>query len=186
MRGDQHVPARLHRRRDRFVPDRHHARDRVLQALGERQLFARHLRIARVVVRRAAVGRIERGRRRVVAAAPDQHLLVAVFFGRFSLVQARQRAVVALVQTPRMNDRDVHQVHLVLHVPQRADRALQHGRVRDVERVARFLQQHARLLRFTDTLFGQVDIDPAGESVFLVPRRFAVADENEFVHGAGR
>ena len=33
-------------------------------------------------------------------------------------------------------------------------------------------------LRLAVALFGQVDVDPAGESVFLVPRGFAVADEH--------
>ncbi len=48
----------------------------------------------------AFIIRGQRRRRDVVAAAPDLHLRIAVLFGRLDLVEALQRAVVALVQAP--------------------------------------------------------------------------------------
>jgi hypothetical protein len=54
--------------------------------------------VAAVAALAAGVGRFQRRWRRVVAAAPDQHLLVAVLFGHVGLVQALQAAVVAFVQ----------------------------------------------------------------------------------------
>ena len=41
------------------------------------------------------------------------------------------------------------------------------------------LELAAGLARFRDALFGQVDIAPAGEQVFLVPFAFAVTHEDE-------
>jgi hypothetical protein len=89
---------------------------------------------------------------------------------------------VALVQAPFVAGRDPHQIHFVLHVPQRADRALEHRGVGQVEREAGFTQQFAALAGLGDACVGQVDVDPAGEAVLQIPRRFAVADEDELVH----
>jgi hypothetical protein len=77
-----------------------------------------------------------------------------------------------------MDNGQIHFVHLVLHVPERADRALEHRRVGNIKAEAGFLQQQAGLLGFKVALFCQVDVDPACESVLLVPRGFAVADEH--------
>ena len=44
VRGDQHALAGADRRRERAVPERQHARDRVLQAFGERHLRRRRAR----------------------------------------------------------------------------------------------------------------------------------------------
>src|SRR3546814_9014039 len=51
-------------------------RDRVLEALGERDGFRRQHGIAAVCARPAFVVRLERGRRHVEAAAPDEDLLL--------------------------------------------------------------------------------------------------------------
>ena len=42
-------------------------------------------------------------------------------------------------------------------------------------------QQLSGGLGFGQALFGQTDIGPAGEAVFLVPDGFAVAKEDEFL-----
>src|SRR5512133_1004204 len=88
----------------------------------------------------------------------------------------------ALVETPRAVDRDPHQVHLVEHRPEGPDGALEDRRVGYVEGVALLLQDLAAFLGFLATLLGEIDVRPAGEAVLLVPRAFAVADENEFRH----
>ena len=82
-----------------------------------------------------------------------------------------------------MLDRQPHQVHFVERQPQRADRALQHRSVGQVEAESGFAQQLAGLARFRFALGGQVDVGPAGEAVVEVPGGFAVAHENNFVHG---
>lgn len=51
----------------------------------------------------------------------------------FCLVQARQCAVVALVQTVVADDGHPHLVCGLQRQPQRLDRALEHGRIREVE-----------------------------------------------------
>src|SRR6185503_1578987 len=125
-----------------------------------------------------------KGRRRnVVAPAPDLHLRFAMLRRGLGLIQALQRAVMAFVEPPRAMDRNSEEVHLVKCDPQRADGALQHRRMRDVE--LEFFGGHhpAGLARFLAALVAQVDVGPPGKSVFTVPRAFAVAKENESEHG---
>jgi hypothetical protein len=40
--------------------------------------------------------------------------------------------------------------------------------------------------RFGSALFGHADIPPAGETVFKVPLRLAVADQDQAGHGVSR
>ncbi|KAG1249599.1 hypothetical protein G6F65_019075 [Rhizopus arrhizus] len=121
-----------------------------------------------------------------VGAAPDQHLLVAVLGGGFSLVQALQGAVVALVQAPVHAHRGVHGVHGVQRDPQGTDGALEQRRIGQIEGVTLFLQQFAGLAGLFAAGFGQVDVRPAGEAVFQIPLAFAVAHQNKFMHGLAR
>src|SRR6478736_6283754 len=74
-----------------------------------------------------------RRRRDVVAAAPDEHLLLAELGRRLGLVEALQRAVVPLVQAPVLLDRQPQPVHLFQREVERADGALQQGGEAEVE-----------------------------------------------------
>ena len=58
----------------------------------------------------------------------------------------------------------------------------EHRGVGEVEDEALFLEQVAGALRLGSALLGQVDVGPAGEAIFLVPRALAVAEKNDFVH----
>ena len=80
-------------------------------------------------------------------------------------------------------DRNPHEVHRVEHDPERADGALQHRRVRDVEDESLFLEHAGSALRLGDALFGQIDVGPSGKAVFLVPGALAVPQKNELWHG---
>src|SRR5439155_1420067 len=80
-------------------------------------------------------------------------------------------------------DRQPHLIQAVERDPQRPNRALQHRRERDVERVAAFFQQAARVARLLAPLVGQVDVGPAREPVLLVPGAFTVPKQNECMHG---
>ena len=92
------------------------------------------LRVARVVARRRAHRlRSSAGGRRVVAAAPDQHLRFAELRRGLGLVEALQRAVVALVQAPVLLHRQPQAVHFLERDVERADRALEHRGIGDVE-----------------------------------------------------
>ena len=183
VRGDDQALAAPDRRRHGVVPARHHARDGVLQAFGQRHLRRRELGVAQVAAFAARIVGVEQRRRHVVAAAPDQHLLVAVLLGHVGLVQALQRAVVALVQAPVVLHRQPGAVHHIERMPQRPDGALQHRGHGEVELVAGLLEQAPRLARLRHAGVGQRHIGPAGEAVLEVPGRFAVADEDELVHG---
>ena len=45
------------------------------------------------------------------------------------------------------------------------------------------LSRRAGLARLLEALFRQVHVGPAGEAVLLVPDAFAVAQQDELVHG---
>ncbi len=76
--------------RDDLVPERQEARHGVLQALRERQVLFRQVCVAPVVAGEALVIGSERGRRDVVAAAPDLHLVLAELGRRLGLVEPLQ------------------------------------------------------------------------------------------------
>src|SRR6478609_10706586 len=118
--------------------------------------------------------------RYVVAATPDLHLRLAMLLDGLRLVQALQRAVVALVQPPALLHRQPHAVHLVEGDPQGADGALQQRGVGVIETDARGLQFTAGLAGFLPALVGKVDIVPPGEQVGDVPQALAMAQQDEF------
>ena len=45
-------------------------------------------------------------------------------------------------------------------------------------------QQHRGALRFLEARDGQADVGPSGEAVFPVPEGFAVAQQDDLVHGS--
>src|SRR3954451_209366 len=124
----------------------------------------------------------QRGRRDVEAAPPDLGLRFTVFRSGLRLVQTLQRAVAALVQLPALGHRNPQLVERVERDGQRLDRALEHRGERDIERVSTVAQQASCLQRLGATPFGEVDVVPAGKSVFLVPRALAVAEQDDSVH----
>src|SRR5471032_420216 len=181
---DDDFLAGANRRGNFVVPGWHHVRHGVFQAFGQRNRGFRQARVARIVERSAIIALFQRWRRRVVAAAPYQYLLVAILGCRLALVQALQGAVVTLVQAPVVLDRQIHHVHRVQRQPQGADRALQDRGVGHVKRETGFLEDLAGGPGFVDALFRQVDVGPASEAVIEVPGGLAVTHENDFIHSS--
>jgi hypothetical protein len=72
--------------------------------------------------------------------------------------------------------------HLVQCVPQGVDGALKYAGVGEIKRIAFGFKQFARGHGLGHACGGQVHVGPAGEAVFEIPGRFAVANENYFVH----
>ena len=134
--------------------------------------------VARVVGRVAGVGRIHRRRRDVVGAAPDLDLLLAVLGRGLGLVQALQRAVVALVEAPALVHRDPVLVQLAQRDVEGADGALERGGIGHVEAQAFLAHQAAAGRGLGPALLGEVDVDPAGEAVLEVPLALAVAQQD--------
>src|SRR2546429_9145038 len=79
--GDDDLAAPKHLGRDRGAPVRQKARDRVLQALGERQLGFSETGVARVTPGMAGIVTRERGRGQVIAATPTENLFLAELRG---------------------------------------------------------------------------------------------------------
>ena len=184
MGRDQHALAGLDAGSDGFVPERQHAGHGVLQAFGQRDLLGGQIGVTAVATLAARIIGSQRRRGCVVAAAPDQHLVIAILLGRFRFVQALQTTVVALVQAVVLDHGQPGAVHFVQRVPQGVDGALEHAGVAQVEIPAFGLEQLAGRHGLRHTGGSQVDIGPAGKAVFEVPGGFAVANEDEFVHGS--
>ena len=166
-----------------FVPKRQHAFHGIFETLGKRNLPCLKPCIPDVGAFAARIIQAQRWRWRVVASAPDQHLRIAVLFGHVRLVQALKRPVVALIQAPAMDYRQPGPVHLVKAMPQRTGCPLEHAGVGQIKLVGVLAQQPTSSFCLLDTGAGQVHIGPAGKTVLQIPGRFAVADQDEFVHG---
>src|SRR5665811_1372068 len=119
------------------------------------------------------------GRRDVVGAAPDVHLLLAPFLARVVLVETDQLAVVALIERLVLEHGNFGLAQFLQHEVERALRADERGGEGNVELDAQAFKLAAGLARLGDALVGQVDIAPAGEQVLQVPVALAVTHEHE-------
>src|SRR5258706_2985011 len=144
-----------------------------------------HERVAAIVARVARIVGRQGWGRRVVAAAPDLDLRLAIFFPRLLLVQSLQRAVVAFLEAPVALDRQPQPVQFLEDQPLRADRALEHRGVDDIGYRPGRCDFAARLARLFDALDREVDIRPAGKQVLEVPDALAMTNHQQFA-GQGR
>ena len=158
------------------------ARDGVVEALGVGEDVCGHVAELLLHVRVAGVAGLERGRAHVEAAAPDEDLVLAVLAGGVGLVEALERAVVALVELPGLVDGQPAAVHLVEDDVEGVDGALEHRGVAHVEVEALLGEGAPAVCGLAAAGVGEVDVGPAGEEVELVPLALAVADEHE-AHG---
>ena len=143
--------------------------------------------VARVVELRVRMVLGQRRRRGVVRAAPQHELLLTELGEGLGLVLALQRAVVALVEAPRAAHRDPHPVGLGERQLGGADRPALQRRVHDVRQQAVLDEQRPAAGRLGHALVGEIDVDPPGEQVLLVPLALAVAEQDERgEHGGDR
>ena len=78
------------------------------------------------------------------------------------------------VKAPAIVNRDIHRTHGVKRQPKRTNRTREHRGVSQIEAVALVFKQFARLARLLAPGLGQIDIGPAGKTVFEIPLAFAV------------
>lgn len=83
---------------------------------------------------------LECGRRDIVAAPPDLHLILTVFLHSLQLVQPLKCSVVPLVESPVLDDGNVVAIELFRRVVEGLDGPGEDGGVADVELVAVLLQ----------------------------------------------
>ena len=137
------------------------------------------LNVVRQHAGRGVAQALAAGRRDVVGAPPDVHLLFAPALARVVLVEADEVAIVALVERLVGQHRNVALAHLFHNEIERARRPLERRRERNVERDAQRLELAAGGARFGNALRRKVDVAPAGEQVLEVPLALAVAHEHE-------
>mmetsp|Transcript_97451 Transcript_97451/g.284570 ORF Transcript_97451/g.284570 Transcript_97451/m.284570 type:complete len:448 (-) Transcript_97451:47-1390(-) len=169
----------LQRWRNLGLPEGHDPRNRVLQALGYRDLLLFEVHVLWVLAWVELTVLLDRRGWDVEAPAPNLDLVGAVFLDCLLLVKACEASIHALVQAPGLLDWQVHLVRLLQSVVQRLDGALEDRGVADVKLKALVLDERSCVLGLPDALLGEVDVDPAGEAVVHVPLRLAVAREDE-------
>src|SRR5262249_51483739 len=101
---------------------------------------------------------------------------------RLRLVQALQRAVVALVEPPVLAVGQPGAVEVLEHDGQGADGPLEQRGEAQVEVVSALAQQARRLVRFLHALRAQVHVRPSREPVLQVPRALAVPEQHQRLH----
>src|SRR4029079_10114216 len=114
-----------------------------------------------------------------VAAPPRLDELLTVPRDRLGLVQALQRAVHELVYAPATRHRNPHPIELLEHDPERLDRALEHRRVRQIEREPLVLEQAPGGLRLFHPELAQRHVHPPREAIIEIPLALPVAQKNE-------
>ena len=169
-------------REDHFLPVRNGTGDGVLEALGAGNVAVGDTGVTGIELGVAGIVLREGQRGDIVAAAPDLDLGVAVLLGGLGLVEALEVAVVLLIETPALLDGNPVEVHVVEDVVEGLDGSLEVGSVSLREGEALGLEELAGFLGFGLAFRGQVDIGPAGETVFEIPGAFAMTYEYDSFH----
>ena len=156
---------------------RQEALHNVLQALRAWHLWEE--RVTHVVGLGVLVVGVDFWWRSVVGTAPAHKLLFTVLLTDLGLVQALQLAVVTLIEAPVTHNWNPVTVRSVQRDVRGADRTTQQRREHDVRQHALFCHQLTGVDGFLLTLLSQIDIDPAGELVGLVPFTLSVTDKNQ-------
>ncbi len=178
VRGDQHRATGPQVRQDRRLPVRQQPGDHVLQALGARRVVT-EVGVARIRVLAELAAKLDFRRRRVVRAAPEHELLLAVGFEGLLLVLALQRAVVALVEPPVAADRNPVPVRDVEGDVRRGDGSPQQRGVQHIRQHLVLAQQFAAALGLGLTFLRQRYVHPAGEQVLGVPRALTMPQQHQ-------
>ena len=95
------------------------------------------------------------------------------------LVETLQRAVVALVELPGLDDGQPFAVHLGEHDVEGMDCPLEARGVADVKVETRFFEGSTACGGFFAARVGELNIGPAGEQVEFVPLGFSVTDKDK-------
>ena len=170
---------------DGRLPVGNGAGDDILQALGTGDVGGIEVPIAGISADVVGVVGGQRGRRGVVAAAPEHELLLTELLLDLGLVLALQVAVVPFVQPPVTADGQPTAAGGRQGELRGADGPGQDRRVQDpqVEIVGRGQQVAAG--PGLDLAGGaQVDVDPPSEQVLRVPGGLAVAQQDQVEHAS--
>ena len=110
------------------------------------------------------------------------NLFVAMLLARFLLVEARQAAVMALVEPIVFLHRQPQPAHFLECEVKRLDRPRLDAGETGIRIDAAFFHQLSGGFCLFNALFGDIDIPPSGKAVFEIPLRLAVAKKDELRH----
>src|SRR5574344_2297148 len=178
MGSNQDLLSALDKRNDGRVVERNDTIDRDLEGFGKRKLLLVDVLVGILVGRVALVVFLEGRRGNVERSSPLMDLFFAVLSSSLSLVESLESAIVTFIQMPVLDERDVVAVNTIENMLGGMDGSLQIGSVADIELEAGLGKKLAAVDGFFDTLFGKLDIRPAGEKIEFVPLTFAMADQN--------
>ena len=164
------------------LPVGHRAGHGVFQRLGAGQRGVGNPGVTGIEARIAGIVLRKRRGGHVVAAAPDVHLLVTVFFGRIAFVQSLKHAVVLLVEPPGLRHRNPVPVHPVEHDVEGLHGPFQIGGIGAAEMKTLLAERLPGFDGLGDALLAQIHIGPPREPVFPVPDALAVAEQNDLFH----
>mmetsp|Transcript_27249 Transcript_27249/g.64328 ORF Transcript_27249/g.64328 Transcript_27249/m.64328 type:complete len:284 (+) Transcript_27249:95-946(+) len=176
VRRDQQLLSLLDLRHEGVVPQRHEALDNVRERLRQRELRVAQEVVLGLLAGVEFVARLHHGRGDVIGAAPDEDLVLSMLLNCLGLVQPLEPAVHALVQTPVLDDRQMHAVHVLKDVPGSLDGALESRSVHHVELELLLHQGLGSAVRLRNARGGEGDVDPTSESILDVPLALTVAD----------
>jgi hypothetical protein len=93
----------------------------------------------------------------------------------------QKRTIVSLIQSPRILNRNIHEIQFFQYNPKSLDGSFQSTCVGLIKCKSFRSKQSASLVRFLLALGRERTIVPSSKAIFIVPRRLAMTNQNERV-----
>mmetsp|Transcript_7598 Transcript_7598/g.22264 ORF Transcript_7598/g.22264 Transcript_7598/m.22264 type:complete len:374 (-) Transcript_7598:147-1268(-) len=164
---------------DGFLPVGNDALEGGGEGLGEFLGPVLEVGVALVVGGVVLGGLVDGGWGNIVAASPDEYLVLSELVDGLLLVESLESTVVSFVDLPGLGDGDPHAVGLFEDVPEGSDGTLLHGGKGDVGLDSGLADELSSLGGLDVSGVTERTIVPSGELVSEVPGRFSVSDEDQ-------
>mmetsp|Transcript_3420 Transcript_3420/g.6417 ORF Transcript_3420/g.6417 Transcript_3420/m.6417 type:complete len:298 (+) Transcript_3420:148-1041(+) len=181
MCGNDNFLSTLDQRHHLLIPFYQEARFSQFQGFGQGQFVLWHILVHRIVSWKVFRRFVQWRRGDIVRSSPNQHLFLSVFFNCFLFVQALQSSIVTFIQSPSVDDGNVHEMQFFENNPQGFDGTLQCGSVSHIKGVSCFLQKFGTIVSFLESLLAQRAVVPTSKAILVIPCGFPVSDQDDSV-----